>query len=375
MISNIDHGSIKSPSKYIVPDDLKELVHLIARLFYEGKYIIVLDMLAEEGLLRDDTISIRLHMNIRDSNKIALKLRDDKLIQSETKADPKPQGINTTKTITHYYYYIDFHSFVNVCKYKMLKMRLYLEERIGKEQEQNYFCPSCMQKYKSLDFDRLLDISTGQILCEFCKSELQVEEHEQSHDSREEFSKFMEQTAEIIKLLKKTDHLSIPKFDPHLWIDEAAKIAIQETTLAEISNAMEEPKVIQNAFNVQVSLGLDNDQKDIKSTPSIPHWHVHSTVTGERLTSSNLQQNTRESDLENTQDKTMYYEKYYTQLAQQQTDHVSISEPVESSTKHIDSNVYVTVAGEKISLKSITDVDIDKMTPEEYEEYFNTLRS
>lgn len=375
MISSIEHDSIKSSSKYVVPDDLKELVHLIGRLFYEGKYIVVLDMLAEEGLLRDDTISIRLHMNIRDSNKIALKLRDDRLIQSEAKADSKSQEMNTTKTITHYYYYIDFHNFVNVCKYKMLKMRLYLEERIGKEEEQNYFCPSCMQKYKSLDFDRLLNISTGQILCEFCKTELQAEEHEQFHDTREEFSKFMEQTVEIIKILKKTDHLSISKFDPYLWIDEAVKIAIQETTLAEISNAIEEPKFIPSALNVQFSLGLDNDQKDIKSTPSIPHWHVHSTITGERLISPNLQQTAKESNFESIQDRTMYYEKYYTELSQQQVDHVPISEPIQSSTKQVDFNVYVTVSGEKISLQNITDADIDKMTPEEYEEYFNTLKS
>lgn len=45
MSSNIEPST---PKKYDVPVILRDLVHLTIRLFYEPKYIILMDMLAEE---------------------------------------------------------------------------------------------------------------------------------------------------------------------------------------------------------------------------------------------------------------------------------------------------------------------------------------
>lgn len=108
-----------------IPLELKTLVRMIARAFYDDKTIIFLDMLTEDRVLRDDVIAMRVKMNPKDSNKFLGRLKEDRLLKSETKTEPKLN--EWRKPILKTYYYIDYSLFVNVVKYKLLKMREYIE--------------------------------------------------------------------------------------------------------------------------------------------------------------------------------------------------------------------------------------------------------
>lgn len=352
---------------YVMPDSFHDLVHAIGRTFYEEKYIIILDMLVEEGLMRDDTIASRLHMNLRDANKFVLKLKEDRLVQYEAKADPKVHEM--LKPVSHYYFYIDGYRFIHVCKYKMFEMRSRLESDIGSEEQQGYICPRCNHAYTALDLNNLLDPFTGQVLCEHCKVELQPEEKPSSfQDSRDKFVQFMGHTAHIVQLLQTMDQLVLPDFDPKEWLDEAAQVALRAATLAQVSQAIENPEQSRDSPvpNIQITMDttLSQSQKsEASSAAQLPHWHAHSTVTGQQIVSFPDQLKRVNSPQPLPRPVTL-------PMATPQ-----VKQPQRSTKQQtVLSTATITVQGKNISVNNVTEADIERMTPEEYEEYYEQLQ-
>lgn len=68
-----------------------------------------------------------MQLQVKDVAKLAAKLREDRLIKSESRLESKEYD---DRTYTRTYYYIDFAYFADVVKYRLHMMRKTLEDRI-----------------------------------------------------------------------------------------------------------------------------------------------------------------------------------------------------------------------------------------------------
>ena len=67
------------------------------------------------------------------------------------------------------WWYIDYRHLVDVVRYKLHEMRKVLEQNT-KAVVVYYECPECGATYDSYSVGSLLDVATGQLLCENCKN-------------------------------------------------------------------------------------------------------------------------------------------------------------------------------------------------------------
>lgn len=264
--------------------------------------------------------------------------------------------------------------------------------------------------YSSLDVSRLLNVRTGSFDCEICpNSELQTFDPMllQSGNSKsaagphELHSRLMEQTRLIVELLKKADDITIPAFIPSAWLE---KHASRYSMLAEGSEeggpqlAIAGANSIETKVNVSVEL---SDEATLRaatgsvSTP-LPEWHMYSTITGEAIrvqsgstttASAASAKDSGENVIDITTDDQDDIVSYYTQMAEDEPSpkvsklqetpkegEAAAAEPLTSSSIN-PSNPIVLVAGKPVPLDQLTEDDKDKMTEEEYSQYYEIYMS
>lgn len=270
-------------------------------------------------------------------------------------------------------------------------------------ESKGYICPLCKTVFNSLDVSRLVNARTGGFDCDVCPdSELQAYDSlnsgafdssngkKASGGPHELHSRLMEQTRLIVELLKKADEISIPAFNPLLWLEQNASkysLLLLDGNERDQENGPQLAIAGANSSTCQLTLSVDfAEDSEIKdanasvSTP-LPEWHMYSTVTGEAIrhhhsdsTSPQLKQ--EESSLisgNSDQDDIL---NYYTQVAGTESDLDTTSsskQPKLDSDLHINTNVsnpVVLVGGCEIPLDKITEDDKDKMTEEEYASYY-----
>ena len=132
----------------------QKLVKMLSRMFYEVEHFIFLDLLILEGILSEDQIADRLHFQVKQVNKIAVKLREDKFLQSEARLEIRDyDGKNITRT----YWYIDYPGLLEGTRRRLKKMSVRVEEMIqkgAKGDSQTFICKNCKKIFSLLDFNR-----------------------------------------------------------------------------------------------------------------------------------------------------------------------------------------------------------------------------
>lgn len=268
-------------------------------------------------------------------------------------------------------------------------------------ESKGYICPNCKTIFSSLDVSRLLNVRTGSFDCDICPdSELQAYDpmnttadnnsgnKTATAGPHELHSRLMEQTRLIVELLKKADEISIPAFSPTLWLEQnAAKYSLitmdtadQEDNGPQLAiagaNSPETP-----TMSVSVELA---DEETVKAAATaatssvsnpLPEWHMFSTVTGEAIRTgaeSTVKEHVTSAkevvDITDDQDDII---NYYSQIAGDEeptpaAKQAKLSTESEPSTE----SIAVMVAGKPIPLDQITEEDKDKMTEEEYTQYY-----
>jgi transcription initiation factor TFIIE subunit alpha len=133
---------------------VQKLVKMLSRMFYEVEHFIFLDLLILEGILSEDRIADRLHLQIKQVNKIAIKLREDKFLQSDARLEIRDYD---GKSITRTYWYIDYPGLVEGTRRRLKKMSAKVEEMIqkgAKGDSQTFICKNCKKIFNLLDFNR-----------------------------------------------------------------------------------------------------------------------------------------------------------------------------------------------------------------------------
>lgn len=273
-------------------------------------------------------------------------------------------------------------------------------------ESKGYICPQCKTIFSSLDVSRLLNVRTGSFDCDICPdSELQAYDPMVANSSsksgnvgpHELHSRLMEQTRLIVELLKKADEISIPAFNPALWLDKnAAKYSMLVEDKSEEDSGPQLAIAGANSPETQLNVTVDLvDEESLRAATSsvsnpLPEWHMYSTITGEaiRHTESNAEitgtkEQVKDNVIEESGDKDDIVN-YYSQIAADKVTTVNSEEEVENDepaakltklTTEPSKTIYVTVAGTQIPLDQLTEDDKDRMTEEEYSQYYEIYMS
>lgn len=66
---------------------MKKLIKIVVRTFYELSHVVICDILLENILLSDSEFCSKMKMLNREFNKLIIKLKEDRIVKSETKME------------------------------------------------------------------------------------------------------------------------------------------------------------------------------------------------------------------------------------------------------------------------------------------------
>ena len=153
-------NSIEQQSSAKSNSAVEKLIRTVARAFYTDSYVIVLEILIREKYLRDEEFAPRLKLPEKDINKIVRQLESEMLIRYE---DMVMDDGRTAKC-----YYIDYQIFVNVVRYRIDLMDKTIRSLESTEFNEVFFqCPTCANRYSSLEAQKLLS-ADFKFICSSC---------------------------------------------------------------------------------------------------------------------------------------------------------------------------------------------------------------
>ncbi len=252
-------------------------------------------------------------------------------------------------------------------------------------ENKGYQCPSCKNVFNSLDVSRLLNIRTGVFECDICpETELQPFDALQQQGHKEGphklHSLLMDQTAQILQLLKQADEVTLTAFLPLKWMQEhGSKFSLLSSGIDGSGEAQGPQLAIAGAKSeIRVELADSDDvlHKANQSTSNaLPEWHMYSTITGEAIRDT-TSTNSQTHDAKNTETAGGVAEEdlvqYYSSLVESDQP-PSKQVKIEPQIAEPSSEVFVFVAGRKVVLSAVTDEDKDRMSEKEYAEYYEAF--
>lgn len=252
-------------------------------------------------------------------------------------------------------------------------------------ENKGYKCPTCGKNYSALELQSLMNPQTMLFECEICNSE--IEEHTEDpakvQATQETLSQLMEQTAPLLRILKRTDSITIPHFDPMEHLRQKQAFESLSKAIEGTEGTRDNLRSIDNPSSTSVSIHIQIEETDTEpKIHSLPSWYTHSTVTGEQIVASDSisSKNTPVSitidSVINTETDSI--QQYYENL--QSTSSLSrkrsADELIEDVPETLASDeVVITVNGVEKRLTEVTDEDKASMTPDEYAQYYEAYMS
>jgi transcription initiation factor IIE alpha subunit len=129
----------------------EKLIALVVRAFYSDNYVVLLDSLVHEKYIIEEELGPRLQISNKEVSKIKNQLEKEGLIKFEDVIVDNEVSKASWKC-----YYIDYHSFISLVRFRIFLMQQYLVKEENNELNEVYYqCPTCGNKYSSLEVQRL----------------------------------------------------------------------------------------------------------------------------------------------------------------------------------------------------------------------------
>jgi transcription initiation factor TFIIE subunit alpha len=158
-----------------------------------------------------------LGVPIREMLQVANLLIRDRLINVHKRSEIKEMGpSNFARPTMRSYFYLDRKVFLDVTKWKIMKMRSQIDAVLRNELDnKGYMCPRCGKSFSTLDVAALLDPLTFlTFICDVpgCGSELvDNEDAKDVKRSKDRLKRFNEQCGPILDRLRKIDGVALPQ--------------------------------------------------------------------------------------------------------------------------------------------------------------------
>ncbi|KAL4864452.1 hypothetical protein BDV12DRAFT_176115 [Aspergillus spectabilis] len=276
------------------------LIRTVARAFYETRHILVIDALFIHSVLHAEDLAFLLGMQQKDLRKLCGKLREDRLIAVNTRAEIRD---GSTRPVNREYYYIPLHPVVDAIKYRVSKLTSTIKLQYTPSQERKeYICLRCGAEWTELDVLSLY--SDEGFECQNCGAILERTEDVKGTEGidrtgHEKNSKLMAQLDGMLKLLKQIDSVEIPPNDfDTAWDHKIDVVRNQHTnpTRAAIVVPSKKQEAVRgnlktDAGALEISLTSTEEksaaeQKEeaarkaaLEKQNALPVWHTHSTVS------------------------------------------------------------------------------------------------
>ncbi|RDW90487.1 putative transcription factor TFIIE complex alpha subunit [Aspergillus mulundensis] len=291
------------------------LIRTVARSFYETRHILVIDALFIHSVLHAEDLAFLLGMQQKDLRKLCAKLREDRLIAVNTRAEIRD---GSTRPVNREYYYIPLHPVVDAIKYKVSKLTSTIKLQYTPSQERKeYICLRCGSEWTELDVLSLY--SDEGFECQNCGAILERTEDVKGSEGidrtgHEKNSKLMAQLDGMLKLLKQIDSVEIPPNDfDTAWDHKVDVVRNQHTnpTRAAVVVPSKKQEAVRGNLKtdtaaLEISLTSTEEksaaeQKEeaarkaaLEKQNALPVWHTHSTVS---TTAGNVGAIKSESDI------------------------------------------------------------------------------
>lgn len=280
--------------------EIRRLVQIIARLFYDDGHILLLDQLVSIPAIPAEVLAKRVGLQARDLGSLAAKLVEDRIVSvyrcQETREGPFQRAVART------YYYIDYKLFLDVTKWRMMAMRRDIDTKLRNGLDnKGYVCPRCRRSYTTLEVAHLLDPFRNMFICEVpgCGTELvDNEDAEDVRKSKDTLTRFNEQLTVVQKALRSVEGVALPPMDIHGWLAKNSatppwqkEMARNDMALAPGATpapARQAPAVrVEMAGDTERESQLQREQRALeeekqRAQNTLPSWHLSSTVSGER---------------------------------------------------------------------------------------------
>lgn len=399
-----------------VPEILKRLARVIVKSFYETEHAAIINLLVKHTCVKEEDMFELLKFDKRQLRTVLERLKRDKLIKQRTF---KEKQADTGNTITFNYFFIDYKLFVNVVKYKLDHIRNKIEhdEREASNRP-SFVCKQCDKRYSDLEIDRLIEPSTGNLICEFCSGPIDEDltDVEQKQNSRSLLALFNDQMENVFILLKGCENI---KLAPEVLEPGPAlcmKQIVQRPSNGSNSKTGWTNKGLtsNNLYeqDIQINMGDEKVSDESKKLKETPLWIKESTigqVSGEIVAKATVPSDkalsTDSTQVANhdimkdllaheSMSKKPKLEENVKSLQDGSSDdsdaefsNVADVGSVNLKTGHAsggtkgteedsedDEEITVKIGDKNIALDDITDEMIEKMTPEEHEAYMKAYQ-
>ncbi|KAF8314966.1 hypothetical protein DL93DRAFT_2040715, partial [Clavulina sp. PMI_390] len=290
---------------------LRQLVQNVARTFFDVEQVVALDQLAKHDVLKDEDLAGRIGLHSKDTAKRLGRLVHSGLVMCHSQNEQR--DVNTTRSSTRKYYYIDYPIFVNLVKWGIAEMRRVIDDKVRNElADKGYICKLCSTQYTMLEVDRLVDPMTGGFVCPSCGGEVVDNADEpkaaNATGTGERMQRFNAKTEPIVSLLKKADEMILPKLDILDWVKQYAekqhKAALDAAaasggqsaasskgyddlkiagTTGESSSSKVSVEIVDMNETERLRRKLEKEREgELKRQQNaLPAWYTHSTISGE----------------------------------------------------------------------------------------------
>ncbi|KAJ5777162.1 hypothetical protein N7520_000408 [Penicillium odoratum] len=280
------------------------LIRSVVRAFYETRHILVVDALFLHSVLHAEDLAFVMGMQQKDLRKLCARLREDRLIAVNTRAEIRD---GSTRPVNREYYYIPLHPVIDAIKYKVSKLTSTIKAQYTpSEERKEYICLRCGAEWTELDVLSL--VSDEGFECQNCGAILERTEDVKGVEGidrtgHEKNSKLMAQLDNMLKLLKQIDSVEIPPNDFDTAWDHKVEIARNQNThpvRAAIAVAPRQQDVTRanvktDAANLEISLTSTEEKSAaeqaeeaarkaaVEKQNQLPVWHTESTVNRETV--------------------------------------------------------------------------------------------
>ncbi|ELQ74789.1 Transcription initiation factor IIE, alpha subunit [Trachipleistophora hominis] len=335
---------------------MQKLIRHTLRLFYQPHHCVIMDILSEKLLLRENEICSAMKMLSKEFNKLIVKLKEDKLIKQESKIETTIDGRQLLQQI----YYIDYREIKDIIKYKIYKMSTEINEHLREQQRQiGYVCSECKTEYSVLEAQSL--VKNYRFICPDCNIEL-VENKNTEVDPHELHTLMMNDLKDIIDMLKQADNYNIPTID-YFQALEMKKNKEAKTGVV-VNKTDDNMKEIDDAADTK---GYEASYTFGELSEIDKEMATHETVSGEEPGNVVQDEISVRKDECFVTDKSLEEEIF---LNTTRSDDLEKSEPRPAD---VHDEIMVKVGGVAKVFSAVTEEDKEKMTEEEYETYFEVF--
>jgi transcription initiation factor TFIIE subunit alpha len=385
-----------------VPNILKRLALTVVKSFYETEHTAIVNLLVKHTCVKEDDLSDLLKFDKKQLRNVLARLKNDKLVKQRVY---KGKQADTGLTLTFNYYFIDYKLFVNVVKYKLDHIRNKIEhdEREATNRP-SFVCTQCDKRYSDLEIDRLLDPSSGELICEFCSGPIDEDttDVELKQNSRSLLALFNEQMEQIFMLLRGCENIKLaPEIlepGPELCMKQIVPRASSSSGSTKEGWSTTKGLVKENLYehDIKINMGDEKVSEETRKAKETPLWISQSTV-GSSAESGGHPSTSTENVAPTEKVPTANHEimkdllaheskkpkldnKSTPQESSDESDNefsnvADTSQPgKETQGESDDEDITVKIGDKNIALDDITDEMIDKMTPEEHEAYMKAYQ-